>query len=1217
MTKERKRLLSAIVVLLAIIAVLFTGVFLKVYAESRERADAPDNEKFEEILNWSYKELQSEGAAGFIRTRAAKQITAINVTKGQYWWYGTGYARGNSGAVYRGWLTREFYIDGQLAYCLEPEQGTVPGGICSAFVNTGLGADLPRVIKGLYYLYGGPGYDQYKNAFGDLSALNLYAGAESVEEGYPQSDTARRFGVTHVALSVMFDKDNGVNSENRNTYKGLTAAERAIIDKVEENVASLPEIVIDPTLSFSRESLTGKWDKSQQVFKTETVKLNGSTQSKVTIPLEAGMTLVNTTTGAEGTGNVQIKGGDSFYLTSAAERSGLHYASGALSSNAVNTFTALVIDSSGSDEQAVGSWTYRSLTPNVVSISVKNQTIGRIMIQKSSAASKVTDGNDYYRLTGAVYGLFQTQTEKEVERIVLDKNGVGTFDYVVSADYFIQELEAPMGYLKNPTKYEVKSGDFGSAVNITRYVTDQPQYGRITLTKVDSETSKAVPQGAGKIAGAVYQVKDAAGAVIETLVVDESGKAATGSLPLGKYTVSEITASEGYLLDKTIYTVELKSSDAETQIITREVTSKEQVKRGDLELIKVSAGDMGRLTGVSFAVTSLTTGESIVLITDENGYASTAAETQPTGALPYDTYRIEEMRGDANAEYDLIPPFNIVISRDSHTVDLGTLINEYTTVYLHTTAQDDSTSIRLAFPAGEVTIVDTVEYSNLVPGKEYTVRGTLIDKGTGRALTSGGMEITARKVFTASEPNGTVDVIFTFDAGKLAGWSVVVYEKLYSGSRLAASHEDIHAEGQTILFLDPRIGTAAREEATQTNQAFAAADVKIIDRVEYADLIAGKEYTVKGQLMDAETGSPLVVDDIEITAEKTFTAETASGCVELEFEIDARALTDKSIVVFEDIYYQGVHIAAHADIKDLGQTIEFPRQEIGTAARGGETGGNQAFAKGETTVIDTVEYQNLIVGQEYVVKGVLMNKQTGERLLIDDAEVMAEQIFIPAQPDGFIELAFTFDASALAGTTIVVFETLYHEQLEVAVHADLADEAQTIEIPDISIGTSARNAETGDNNVFAKDKVTIIDTVEYRNLIVGQEYTVKGILMDKETGEPLLANDEEVIAEAVFMAESENGRMDLAFVFDAAGLAGKTTVIFEYLYHGTDLLADHTDLNDQAQTIDITAIPDDSPQYAPRTGDTTVLSGLFASMIMSAIVIGVIIRRKGKVSKKK
>ena len=185
-------------------------------------------------------------------------------------------------------------------------------------------------------------------------------------------------------------------------------------------------------------------------------------------------------------------------------------------------------------------------------------------------------------------------------------------------------------------------------------------------------------------------------------------------------------------------------------------------------------------------------------------------------------------------------------------------------------------------------------------------------------------------------------------------------------------------------------------------------------------------------------------------SEKEFTPENASGTEEIQFTLDASALAGKSVVVFETLYNEGKEVAVHADINDEDQTVEFDGPEIKTKAT---VDGEKEVDPLETiTLTDTVTYRNLIPGKTYQVKGVLMDKSTGGKLLVDGKEVTAESIFIPEKPTGTVEIPFTFPASALAGKTIVVFENLYHEGKKVAVHADLEDENQTIIIRRKEIG---------------------------------------------------------------------------------------------------------------------------------------------------------------------
>ena len=151
--------------------------------------------------------------------------------------------------------------------------------------------------------------------------------------------------------------------------------------------------------------------------------------------------------------------------------------------------------------------------------------------------------------------------------------------------------------------------------------------------------------------------------------------------------------------------------------------------------------------------------------------------------------------------------------------------------------------------------------------------------------------------------------------------------------------------------------------------------------------------------------------------------------------------------------------------------------------------------------MDVVAYTALTPGETYTVSGVLMDKATGEPLLVDNAEVTAEVEFTPEESAGTVELTYTLDASTLAGTTIVVFETLYSDGVEIAAHTDINDEAQTVEITEPekpTLGTTA--TVDGQHTADPTGEITIVDVVEYTGLIPGETYTVSGILMDKATG---------------------------------------------------------------------------------------------------------------------
>ena len=222
--------------------------------------------------------------------------------------------------------------------------------------------------------------------------------------------------------------------------------------------------------------------------------------------------------------------------------------------------------------------------------------------------------------------------------------------------------------------------------------------------------------------------------------------------------------------------------------------------------------------------------------------------------------------------------------------------------------------------------------------------------------------------------------------------------------------------------------------------------------MEYKNLIPGKEYKLTGTLMDAETEKPFDVDGKAVTAETSFTPEEANGSVELSFTFDASALSGKTLVAFETMTFEDHEVAVHADIKDANQTIYFP--EIKTTAKDGSDGDQDVSASKEATIVDTVTYHGLMPGSEYKVIGTLMNKETGEALLKDGKPVTAQAEFKAEKAGGSVEVTFTFDASALAGQDVVVFEKLYYTdgktEHEIASHEDLKDEGQTVHMTELS-----------------------------------------------------------------------------------------------------------------------------------------------------------------------
>ncbi len=504
--------------------------------------------------------------------------------------------------------------------------------------------------------------------------------------------------------------------------------------------------------------------------------------------------------------------------------------------------------------------------------------------------------------------------------------------------------------------------------------------------------------------------------------------------------------------------------------------------------------------------------------------------------------------------------------------DEGQTIN-FVSPSITTKARDTSTDSNTAYVGEKTTIVDTVSYENVIPGVELTIRGTLYDANNRKVLLVDGEQVTAETTFVPNSSSGTENVVFEFDSSDLKGVDVVVFETMYynNGSKdtIVANHRDYNDPDQTVGYLEPVITTTAKDKDSQTQVGYAVENAVVVDTVAYENVIPGVELTIKGTLMDKATGEALVVAGNEVTAEMTFTPDSSSGTVDVEYNLNATDLDGKSVVVFEQLYYGDILMAAHEDINDEGQTVSYKNPTIGTTAKDSVTGGSFAYVSEQSTIIDTVKYSGLLVGKEHTISGVLMDKTTGEPLVVNGETVTAAKTFTPTTANGSIDMEFTFDSSALQDKSVVVFETLLYNSQEIASHADINDGGQTVTFKNPSVSTTATDKETGNHEGYAGDTTTIVDKVELTGLIVGESYTVDGVLMDKSTGAELLIDGKTVTASKTFEATAESMTVEMEFTFDSSALVDTDVVVFEDLKYKDLTIAYHRDIDDGGQTVTI------------------------------------------------
>ncbi|MDI6678303.1 VaFE repeat-containing surface-anchored protein [Bacillus wiedmannii] len=724
-------------------------------------------------------------------------------------------------------------------------------------------------------------------------------------------------------------------------------------------------------------------------------------------------------------------------------------------------------------------------------------------------------------LAGAVFEVFNANNES-VGKITTGADGTAELNNLPIGTYTVKEIKAPTGYVlgDKPQTIEVKTGETGAV-----QIVNNKAKGNIEIKKL-SDSGKVLPN-------VEFTVFTEDGKEVKKAVTKENGIANVEALTFGKYYFLETKAPNGYIGNKTKYPFEIKEHN-KTMTFTVENT---EVK-GSVKLLKVDNEDISKkLEGAVFELKDASGKVIGEYKTDKNGEINVKD-------LAYGKYSFVE-KTSPNGYVLVKEPIVFEIKEHGKIIEL---------LAVNHLIKGDL----------EITKVDVADGNNKLPNAEFTiyneagkevVKGKTDDKGIAKFEKLPFGKYTYKETIA---PNG-----------------YILNEETFSF--------EIKENGQIIKHIVkdekiPAIKTTASDKKDGTKEMHTSKSVTIQDKVEYKDLQVGKEYTLKGKLMDKKANKPLVVNGKEVTAETKFTPKEAAGSITLDFTFNATGLEEKEVVVFEELLKDGKVVTTHADINDKGQTVKFVKPSVKTTATNKADGGKEIHSKDSITIQDKVEYTNLVVGKEYTVKGKLMNKAINEPLLIDGKEVTAETKFIAKEKNGFVTLDFTFVGAEQQGREVVVFEDLLHEGQVIATHADINDVGQTVRFVEPSIKTTATNKADGSKELDASKTVTIQDKVEYKDLIVGKEYVVKGKLMDKATKKPLLVDGKEVTVESKFTAKERNGSITLDFTFNASALQGQEVVVFEELYQDNVLVAIHVDIEDKGQTVKFKEIKPEQPK---------------------------------------
>lgn len=810
-------------------------------------------------------------------------------------------------------------------------------------------------------------------------------------------------------------------------------------------------------------------------------------------------------------------------------------------------------------------------------ITVYKVVKGYIEIQKASTCTNVSDNNKLYSLAGAEFSIYDA-SGKFVQKLTTNEKGdTGRSGLLTAGTYTVKETKAPEGYYA--------ADDFTVTVNAgqvtKKTVGDKPYNDPLAMLvgKFDGEKTYNgagnLPQGSATLADAEFTVDyydtfdydnydvlkkanieptrswtfktDADGFSYFDTEHFVSGDAFFYNeqnnicIPRGTIVVRETKAPKGYLKSNAVsFQKIMEGSNTEALKTYNFAEVPEQVYRSDFEFTKKAENGSDRLAGVPFKVTSLTTGESHIAVTDENGYFSSASSWNAHD-------------GNTNAN-------DWALTADG-TIDSARLDATAGFWFGNNTVLDAD---------GNATTGDSIKADNALgamPFDTYSVEELRCTANEGHALVN--------TTVTISRNGATIDF-------------------------------------GTLDDPEPEIHTTAYD-ASDSDHYIGVGTVKVSDKVEYSHLVAGKSYTVTGELRDAETGDVLKVDGKTVTASQTFTAEKSNGSVTVDFTFDSYDLAGKTLVVYETLTdANGAKLAEHKDKDDVSQQVTVFKPEIGTTATDKADGDKNVVSEPEATVTDKVRYVNLTPGQTYKVTGTLYEKVKGKdgkvtekKLTVDGKDVTAETEFTAEKSSGEVEVTFTFDASAIKdGTELVAFETATSNGHEICAHADINDEGQTVTVTKPEVGTTATDGFDGDKNVVADTDATVTDTVHYKNLTPGKTYKVTGTLYQKVTDKDgkvtkkkLTVDGKDVTAETEFTAETSDGDATVTFKFDASGIKDKTPLVaFESLSYKDKELCAHADIEDEDQTVTVNQPSVGTTATDKLDGDKTVIADAESSV---------------------
>ena len=406
-----------------------------------------------------------------------------------------------------------------------------------------------------------------------------------------------------------------------------------------------------------------------------------------------------------------------------------------------------------------------------------------------------------------------------VDTVTTDDDGVAKSKELYLGKYTVIEKTAPNGYVHNTAKYDAELTYAGQNVSVTSTelsVYNDRQKISVSLKKIMAEDKKFSIGNNGEITSVRFgiyadeDIKASNGDIIpkDALITfancDKDGNISFDcDLPVGfKWYAKEIATDEHYILSDTKYEFDTEYQGQDIKVIDIKINNDKAIENnliyGSVKGLKVDRETQEVIKGATFGLFKSDTTE----LTEENAILTAVTDESGIFAfnnVPFGEYLIKELKS-ADGYLDNEDVFTVIIKDNEQVVEL-TAINDKVPE-LKTTATVNGKKETVA--KGEITIKDTVEYKHLVPNTEYVIKGTLMDKSTGKPFMVKGKEVTSTVKFTPDKANGTVEVEFTFDASNIKkSTDLVVFESLHRDNVEIAVHADLKDKGQTVTIVPP------------------------------------------------------------------------------------------------------------------------------------------------------------------------------------------------------------------------------------------------------------------------------------------------------------------------------------------------------------------------------------------------------------------------------